>query len=286
MGRFLFSGMSGSGKSTVARILEDVGFRVLRNLPPFLIKETLATAPQTHVAIFPEIKNGDDVAQFVESVREMNGTEVFLDASDETLLRRYKESRRPHPAQSGVALRDAILIERARLSALHKRAHHVVDTTKTTPAQLSDAIMTILGMRASRKLLLTFMSFGFKYGVPAEIDLCFDVRFLQNPYFIEHLRPLSGNDVQVSDFVLGLSETSAFLEKFDDMFGMLLPLYVGEGKNYLTVGIGCTGGRHRSVAIANEMTKRWKKADALVSTAHRDVSKESFQNIEGLAHGI
>jgi UPF0042 nucleotide-binding protein len=149
----------------------------------------------------------------------------------------------------------------------------VIETDSLQPAQLSDALVECLSLSHDRKLAVTFLSFGFKHGVPPEVDLCFDVRFLPNPYFEEHLRMMTGNDEPVAEFVLGRPETQTLIEKFESLFDFLLPSYIKEGKNYLTVGIGCTGGRHRSVAIANELVRRCTKQDVRVSGVHRDAQR-------------
>jgi UPF0042 nucleotide-binding protein len=279
----LIYGLSGSGKSTAARILEDIGFRVLRNLPAFLIQESLEDARQrddgkTRVAVFPELCGEEDVKSLIAVLGDSaqwdaKVSEIFLDASNETLLNRYKESRRPHPARGGIGILDSICLERSLLAPLHRRAHHVIETDNLRIAQLTDGLTEYLGSYAKRQLAVTFLSFGFKYGVPPEIDLCLDVRFLPNPYFVPQLRDLTGLDDAVEQFVLEKSETVAFMQKFEDFFDFLYPLYEREGKNYLTVGIGCTGGRHRSVAITNTLWKRCRKETLNVMCLHRDVRR-------------
>lgn len=273
--RVLLYGLSGSGKSTAARILEDIGFRVVRNLSPSLIQESFQDVGQRHgdqasVAIFPEINSESDV----DLIPKDEGiTEVFLEASDETLLNRYKESRRPHPFEVGTGILEAMHNERALLKSLRDRAHHIIETSKLKPAELNNTLVSKLGTNLHRKLVVTFLSFGFKYGVPPEIDLCFDVRFLPNPYFIDGLRDKAGTDSPVENFVMDKHDTRVFMDKFDDFFSFLLPCYEREGKNYLTVGIGCTGGRHRSVAIANALSKRCMASNVKVLCVHRDIDR-------------
>jgi UPF0042 nucleotide-binding protein len=279
----LVYGLSGSGKSSAARILEDAGFRVLRNLPPFLIKESLEDGnvrdgDQSKIAVFPEINNDEDVKTTVGALtdlvhRGLKIAEIFLEASDETLLKRYKESRRPHPAKQGVGVLDSIHLERALLAPLHVRAQTVIATDELRISQLGDSLFDSLGSMSQRKMVVTFTSFGFKHGVPPEVDLCFDVRFLTNPYFVDDLRDKNGTDPEVSRYVLEKEEAKAFVQKFIEFFEFLLPLYEREGKNYLTVGIGCTGGQHRSVAIVDELARHFRNEDLNVVCMHRDVKK-------------
>jgi UPF0042 nucleotide-binding protein len=276
----LIYGLSGSGKSSATRILEDAGFRVLRNLPPFLIKEgleegNLRDGEQSKIAVFPEINNDEDVKATVSALtdlvhRGLKFAEIFLEASDETLLKRYKESRRPHPARQGVGVLDSIHLERSLLSPLHVRAQKVIATDDLRISQLGDSLFDCLGSMSLRKMVVTFMSFGFKHGVPPEVDLCFDVRFLPNPYFVEELRDKTGVDPDVAAYVLEKEEARAFVQKFVEFFEFLLPLYEREGKNYLTVGIGCTGGQHRSVALVDELARHFREEDLNVLCVHRD----------------
>lgn len=279
----LIYGLSGSGKSSASRILEDAGFRVLRNMPPFLIKESLADAQkrdgdQSRVAILPEIASDEDVATTIAVVTELLHSglkiqEIFLEASDETLVKRYKESRRPHPAKKGIGVLDSIHLERSRLSPLHLRAQKIIATDDMRLSRLAENLLESLGSVSNRPLVVTFLSFGFKHGVPAEIDLCFDVRFLRNPFFVDELRDKTGLEPDVAIFVLEQEETRAFITRFVDLFEFLLPLYQREGKNYLTVGIGCTGGQHRSVAIVDELARHFRDEKLNVLSIHRDIKK-------------
>ncbi len=284
------TGMSGAGRSTALRALEDAGFFCVDNLPTPLTSSAALTCEQGGIA---RIALGVDVRvrSFLEGAeRALDGLSesgrdvriLFLDASNEALLRRYSSTRRPHPlsapdaagARQVTAVLEGIELERRRLSALRGRAGAVLDTTRLSVHELRRRILDDFGPgegKASR-LRPRLMSFGFKYGAPADADLTFDVRFIENPYFIDELRPLSGLDSPVARYVMAREGTLGFLERVVSLLSFALPRYEAEGKSYLTVGIGCTGGRHRSVALAEAMGARLRdETDFEIDVSHRDL---------------
>jgi UPF0042 nucleotide-binding protein len=279
------TGMSGAGRSSALRVLEDLGFYCVDNLPPQLAPDLLRLLadgegkPQlTKVGLGIDVRTGaflESAGAFVDRVRE-SGHEVevlFLDCADDMLVRRYSETRRPHPLAPGGDVVEAISRERERLSPLRVRSTHVIDTSRLSVHELRRTLVAYLGRATSSpSMAVRLVSFGFKYGLPVDADLVFDVRFLDNPYFVPQLKPLSGLDAPVRDFVLGSPET---LELVDDLMTLLnhtLPRYEREGKAYLTIAIGCTGGRHRSVAIAEHIGDRLRTGREIV-VAHRDVAR-------------
>lgn len=284
------TGMSGAGRTSALRVLEDLGYYCVDNLPPQLAPSLLHlfdTQDATRLpfgAAVSRIGFGIDVRTgvFLERAGELldgvrgSGHEVevlFLDCADETLVRRYSESRRPHPlAPWGDVLR-AITRERERLATLRQRATHVIDPSRLSVHDLRRSLVEYLGRQAaSASMRVRIVSFGFKYGLPVDADLVFDVRFLPNPYFVPELRAQSGLDAPVRDYVLDGAESTGFLADVSSLLEHALPLYEREGKAYLTVAVGCTGGRHRSVAIAERLAERLRGSREIV-VAHRDVSR-------------
>lgn len=276
------TGMSGSGKSTAIRALEDAGYFCIDNLPaPLLLKVTELGGEHEKLAFgmdAREVKFLKEAPRSIEEARRA-GHQVdvlFLDSSDEVLTRRYSETRRRHPLSTrsgGVA--DGLAKERSALNELREQAQHVIDTSALTVHELRRQVMARFGS-SDGALALTVMSFGFKYGVPSNADLVFDVRFLPNPYFVPELKPKSGKTPEVAGYVLERPETKEFLDRVADLLRFLLPRYQKEGKSYLTVAIGCTGGRHRSVAVASALVERLRD-DELGKSAQlwdRDVEKE------------
>lgn len=278
------SGLSGAGKTVALRALEDIGYFCIDNLPVTLIEPFLATVKtgegMQRVGIGVDAREKfflADVYRILSHLKEQYSVEVlYLEAEKQVMVRRYKETRRPHPmvAQGGAAsIDEAIAGEMSLLADMREAADKIIDTSNYTPHQLRHLIISTHGdSQALQGLTLSLISFGFKYGVPADIDLLFDVRFLPNPYFIPELKPLKGTDGAVADFVLRRDETREFLSRLTGLLDFLLPHYIKEGRSYLVVGIGCTGGRHRSPAIVEEVAKHIRLRHGLEpQLTHRDI---------------
>jgi len=282
----LLTGMSGGGKSTAIRALEDAGWFCIDNLPVLLVPKLLelvvhGASDEVHrLALVIDAREGrflDQTPQAVDEVRRAGHRleVVFLDSADETLTRRFSETRRRHPLSPEGTVSDGIALERKLLTALRAIADVVIDTTRMNVHELRDVITACFGAAGDADALnVTLVSFGYRNGIPANSDLVLDVRFLPNPYFVEGLKPHPGTDPRVSEWVLGRPQTQEFLERLESLLAFLLPQYKAEGKSYLTVSIGCTGGRHRSVALAEELSKRLTDNHrARVKVTHRDVAK-------------
>ena len=282
----LLTGMSGGGKSTAIRALEDAGWFCIDNLPVLLVPKLLelvvhGASDEVHrLALVIDAREGrflDQTPQAVDEVRRAGHRleVVFLDSADETLTRRFSETRRRHPLSPDGTVADGIALERKLLTALRALADVVIDTTRMNVHELRDVITARFGAAGDADALnVTLVSFGYRNGIPANSDLVLDVRFLPNPYFVEGLKPHPGTDPRVSEWVLGRPQTQEFLEHLESLLAFLLPQYKVEGKSYLTLSIGCTGGRHRSVALAEELSKRLTdKHRARVKVTHRDVGK-------------
>jgi UPF0042 nucleotide-binding protein len=282
----LITGMSGAGKSTATKALEDLGYFCIDNLPVMLLPKLLelvshgASDEVQRLAIVVDAREGrflDSTPAALEEVRrEGHQLEVvFLDCADEALIRRFSETRRRHPLSPDGSVQDGIATERRMLDQLRGLADQIVDTTRMNVHELRDAVTAKFGGPGSSDALnVTLLSFGFRNGIPPASDLVFDVRFLPNPYFVEGLKPHPGTDPRVSQWVLERTQTQEFLARLEALLAFLLPQYRAEGKSYLTVSIGCTGGRHRSVALAEELAKRLgERHRAKVKVAHRDVLK-------------
>jgi UPF0042 nucleotide-binding protein len=282
----LLTGMSGGGKSTAIRALEDAGWFCIDNLPVLLVPKLLelvvhGASDEVHrLALVIDAREGrflDQTPQAVDEVRRAGHRleVVFLDSADETLTRRFSETRRRHPLSPDGNVADGIALERKLLAALRALADLVIDTSRMNVHELRDVITARFGAAGDADALnVTLVSFGYRNGIPANSDLVLDVRFLPNPYFVEGLKPHPGTDPRVSEWVLGRPQTQEFLEHLEALLAFLLPQYKAEGKSYLTVSIGCTGGRHRSVALAEELSKRLTdKHRARVKVTHRDVAK-------------
>jgi UPF0042 nucleotide-binding protein len=276
----LITGMSGAGRSTASKALEDAGYSVTDNLPADLITEMVTRArdkERDRVAVVVDARSGLEFAALDRALESLEADDVpvtiaFLDADDDVLATRFEETRRPHPV-SAPTLAESIALERSALEDLRERSDMIVDTTDRNVHQLRDEIRDAFEER-DRPMRVTVTSFGFKAGVPRVVDLVFDVRFLPNPHWDEELRVLTGLDEPVSATVLGSPDATAFLEHVEGMLDFLVPRYEAEGKSYLTIGVGCTGGRHRSVAIV-ESIARWLRArgDVDVTVRHRDVER-------------
>ena len=281
--------MSGAGKSTALKMLEDMGYFCVDNLPVPLIPKfaELLAVPGTEMnkaALGVDIRSGQSFQELanVLKVLDEGGCQyeiLYLESSDDVLVKRYKETRRFHPlAGSDGRVEDGLKRERELLGFLKKKADYLVDTSHMLTRELKAELNKIFVQNKEYKnLYITVLSFGFKYGIPNDADLVFDVRFLPNPYYIEELRPMSGNDQPVRDYVMNNDTAKQFLTKLTDMVEFLIPNYISEGKTQLVIGIGCTGGKHRSVTLANELYEALKKTDSYgVSIEHRDIGKDAI----------
>ena len=286
----IVTGMSGAGKSTVLNILEDVGFYCVDNLPVPLIQTfchlliNSSDEKMNHAAIGVDIRNGKGIEGIADILNGLTKEEIpyeilYLDAHDKALIKRYKETRRYHPiAGKDGRIEDGIKIEREKLEFLRQKADYIVDTSRLLARDLRKTINEIFIYDLNfNNLIITIMSFGFKFGVPQEADLVFDVRFLPNPYYIEELKKLSGKDPPVSDYVMSFDAAKIFSDKLTEMIEFLIPHYINEGKNQLVIAIGCTGGRHRSVTFVNELYKRLSNAkNCGLRIEHRDLENEKI----------
>lgn len=280
----IISGLSGSGKSTAARALEDDGFFVVDNLPlsllrPFLQTSSAAGANLHNLAVVIDARNRSFLSGFAEHLAEIEaaGHQVeilFFDADDETLLRRYSETRRRHPLAEKGGVSQGIAAERRLLAEVRDRATALIDSNGLTPHQLRARVVELVRREENdTPLTVHLQSFGFRYGLPTGSDLVMDVRFLPNPHFDSRLRPLSGQDDEVQDFVLKSDQGRAFMRRFEELLRFLLPEYRREGKSYLTISIGCTGGRHRSVALVSVLAERLMNEAVALTVIHRDIDK-------------
>jgi len=285
----IVTGMSGAGRSRTLAALEDFGYFCVDNLPPKMIPQisALAEVDNPHfqrIAVACDVRGGELFDSLLDVLDSSDFTTphalLFLDASDKVLLNRFKESRRRHPFEDGrTNLKRAIEIERELLEPLRGRADQVIDTSLLRASELRARIQNdFISSEAPQALSIMVNSFGFKYGIPTDADITYDVRFLPNPYWDPDLRPLSGKDAKISQFVLSRSETQDFLERWIDLLLTTIPHYISEGKLSLNVSIGCTGGRHRSVALAEETSKRLRASGHQTSTIHRDILRDSEQH--------
>ncbi len=280
----IVTGMSGGGKNTVMKMMEDAGYYCVDNLPLSLVDKFVSLLAMPNNEIENVVLGLDaradqffeDAARVITSLKEKGyPVEVlFLEANDATLMKRYKETRRIHPVEPKGMIADGIAKERKGLSAVRELADYIIDTTGLLTKDLKAELDRIFVRDEDyNNLMVNIMSFGFKHGVPSDVDLVFDVRFLPNPYYVDELKHKTGNDTEVQDFVKASKEFDVFLEKLADMLTFLIPNYVKEGKYRLVVAVGCTGGKHRSVTVANELYKRLKdKGDYGISVHHRDIN--------------
>lgn len=284
--RFLIvTGLSGAGKTQAVRCLEDIGYYCMDNLPPLLIPKFADICYQTggkidKIAIVVDIRGGkffDDLFQSLKNLGEMGYKYeiLFLDADDEVLIKRFKETRRNHPLAANGRIISGIQEERRKLTEVKSKANFMLDTSNLTSRQLREELTKLIGKGEElNKLLINVISFGFKYGIPIDADLVFDVRFLPNPYYVPELKKLTGNEEHIRHYVLSWDESEKFLIKVNDLLEFLIPFYIKEGKAQLVVAIGCTGGMHRSVVIANEIHENLKKKYNLSVVSHRDIARD------------
>lgn len=281
----IVTGMSGSGKTKVIRYLEDMGYFCIDNMPPVLIPkfaEMLSSVNGNfnNVALVIDIRVGDMINELLAQINDLKrkGYDcklLYLDADDETLVKRYKETRRQHPLDNASGLLASIQQERKMLSALYNAADHVIDTSNLSTQDLLQKLKSIYASPDSRHSLeINVMAFGFKYGMPMDADLVFDVRCFPNPFYIDELKHRTGNDKEVQDYVMSFPTSMKFMEKLEDMMSFMIPLYIEEGKVSLSIAIGCTGGKHRSVTMTNKLADYLKSKDYSVNVTYRDIGKE------------
>lgn len=278
------TGLSGAGRSTALRVLEDAGFFCVDNLPPALAPELLSLVHRddelARVGLGIDVRTGTFLSGVEDTLSSLESAGhrvqvIFLECADDVLVRRFSETRRPHALARDGDLHTAIARERERLSRLRARADVVIDTTELSVHDLRRHLIDYTARDVERpEMVVRLLSFGFKYGIPVHADLVFDLRFLPNPHFVDALRPKTGNDPEVATYVLETQESRELMEHLIPLLGYLLPQYAREGKAYLTIALGCTGGRHRSVAVAEALTSRLE-SDHRVTVSHRDAERAS-----------
>lgn len=282
----IITGQSGAGKSSVLNIFEDLDYYVMDNLPPQIMSNFVELAQKSNeeinkVAIGVDIRGGSFLASLRSAIETLEEQKIdvsilFLEASDETLVRRYKELRRPHPLDKAGNIFDGIIREKKILEPIKEIADFVLDTSKFNLGQLKEAVDSLYFKGSDEKnFLISISSFGYKNGIQLDADLVFDARFIPNPFYIEELKSLSGLDDQVKEYVFQFPETKIFVDKLLDLIEYLLPFYIKEGKRMLVIAIGCTGGKHRSVAIAEELSKRLETSSEAIIVHHRDKARWS-----------
>ena len=289
------TGMSGAGKRTALKVFEDAGYYCVDNLPVALVMKFVELAASSsgqkkdgkaidNIAMGVDVRSGETfvgLEAVLDNMTAMNYNYeiLFLEAEDETLVKRYKETRRNHPLAGDNRIMEGIAREREEISFLKKRADYIIDTTTLLTRELKQEIEKIfVDDENFNNLVVTILSFGFKYGIPEDADLVFDIRFLPNPYYVEGLRQKTGNDIEIQDFVMQYKEAHEFLDKLEDMIKFLIPNYVTEGKTQLVISIGCTGGKHRSVTLANELYDRLKECSGYgIKIEHRDIGKDALR---------
>ena len=279
----IVTGLSGAGKTQAMRSLEDLGYFCVDNLPPTLIPKFAELCAQTarrinNIALVVDIRGGEFFGDLAEVLSQLQDNKIsfeilFLEAADDVLIRRFKESRRRHPLGTGEVL-PSIQEERALLEEIRGCANLIIDTSQLTPRQLKEKLTELFGGDAhATRLLVSVISFGFKYGIPLDSDLVIDVRFLPNPFYDPVMRPLTGNDPSVEEFVFSSPVAIEFMQRFSSLVEFLIPCYINEGKTTLMIAIGCTGGMHRSVALANRLGDILNKKEYRVTVRHRDIGK-------------
>lgn len=283
----IVTGMSGAGKSTALKMLEDVGYFCIDNLPTALIPKLTellkVQAAEFHkVALGVDIRGGTNLIKMEEMLENMEHEVLFLEAGDDVLIKRYKETRRSHPLALNGNIKQGLTEERKLLAPVKKQADYIIDTSQLLTRELKEELKKIfVDNKEYKNLYITVVSFGFKYGIPNDADLVFDVRFLPNPYYIEELRPKTGNDKEIRDYVMKNKNAKIFLDKLKDMLDFLIPNYISEGKHQLVIAIGCTGGKHRSVTLANEVYEKFLKEEQYgIKIEHRDIEKDAKRKAE------
>lgn len=282
----IVTGMSGAGKSSTLKMLEDAGYFCVDNLPVPLISKFAQLIFYGHIeydkiAIGVDIRSGQGLSELEPLLEEMKQKQqayemLYLDASDEVLIKRYKETRRSHPLSGVGRVESGIAEERKKTEFLKERANYILDTSQLLVRELKQQVDKIFVENGKfNNFMITVLSFGFKYGIPSDADLVFDVRFLANPYYVAELKYKTGNDKEVQDFVMQTEAAGQFLNKLEDMLKFLIPHYINEGKNQLVVAIGCTGGKHRSVTLANFITERLSGLEYGIKVDHRDIRKDA-----------
>jgi len=280
----ILTGLSGSGKGSVLRTFEDLGFYCVDNLPVDLIPSFGGLYLQNQgeierAVLLVDAREGEKLARLPEIYRELSQqhpvTLVYVEASEDALLRRFSETRRPHPMGKALNILQGIRLERRLMAPIRRLADLVIDTTRFNVHELRQFITDRFTGLAQRPLLVSTVSFGYRYGVPADADLVFDVRFLPNPHFVPRFRPLSGKDSRVARYICGFPQTGEFLRRLETMLAFLLPHYIREGKSYLTIAFGCTGGRHRSVMMAEAVHRILSRRGYTTKVVHRDIDKSA-----------
>ena len=279
----ILTGLSGSGKGSVLRTFEDLGFYCVDNLPvsfiPSFAQLSMDDGEITRAALLVDAREGDQLKKLPHVYRKLRrdypSTLVFIEASNEALARRFSETRRPHPMGADFSVAEGIRMERARMAPIRAIADVVIDTTKFTVHELRRFIIDQFEKAGKRALLVSLVSFGYRFGLPADADLVFDVRFLPNPHFVAKLRPYSGKNPRVARYIRSFKQTGEFLRRIEGLLGYLIPHYIREGKSYLTIAFGCTAGRHRSVAMAEAVGKALENRGYMTKMEHRDLERSS-----------
>ena len=275
----IITGMSGAGKTLALNHFEDMGYYCMENLPPKfivdfveLINNSTKSIEKLAIVIDVRARFFEDLSETIQNLKKMDCElkVLFLDASNRTLINRYKELRRPHPVNPNGALSDSIELEREMLSEIKDNSDIIIDTTRLSASSFKNKLNTLFFNGNKKDLVINIESFGFKNGILVEADLVFDVRFLPNPYYIEELKELNGKDDEIQKYVMGFDDSKIFLNKVVDLLEFLIPKYKAEGKNMLTIGVGCTGGKHRSVCLAEKIYSELKKEHSNVNISHRD----------------
>lgn len=280
----ILTGLSGSGKGSILNTFEDLGFYCVDNLPVALIPMFSelygdGTGEIERAALLVDVREGEQIERLPGIYKRLRSerpaTLVFIEASDEVLMRRFSETRRPHPLGRNLSVIEGIREEKRRMAPIRRLADVVIDTSKFNVHELRQFIIDRFQSQTERPLLVSVVSFGFRYGIPADADLVFDVRFLPNPHFVPKLRPYSGKDPRVARYIRSFPQTGEFLRRIESMLSYLIPHYITEGKSYLTVALGCTGGRHRSVTLAEVVRRDLKKKGYSTKVVHRDLDKSA-----------
>lgn len=278
----LLTGLSGSGKGSILKTFEDLGFYCVDNLPVALIPAfselyVEGVGEVERAALLVDAREGEGIKKLPEIYRKMRSERsvalVFVEASDEALLRRFSETRRPHPVGQDFSILEGIREERRRMAPIRRLADLTIDTTKFNVNELRRFILDRFESPGKRPLMISVVSFGFRYGIPTEADLVFDVRFLPNPHFVPRLRPFSGKNPRVARYIRSFPQTGQFLRRIESLLSYLIPHYIREGKSYLTVALGCTGGRHRSVMLAEVIRRALAREGYSTKVVHRDLDK-------------